>query len=722
MKRTLTLMVVMLLADMMIHAEVRPRNLVFQHDQKDGTELTVMNISTPELHYFTTVDGYLLENNSDGVLCYVTAISNGQYVVSTCVAHNPSDRTATEKSFASSLKSARLILEESGIPGKVDNESSQSNKVSLRTLGTKESAALQCTGRPKVPVVLVQFKDLSFTIAEQPSKVNEIFDGFLNGDGSGELYKKAGSYGSVQDYFAQQSDSQFIPEFEVIGPVTLPDSIGFYGKNSSSRKDVNITTFYSHSVSEAQKIFSDWSIFDNNGDNVVDMVFFIFAGLGENDKSADANHSIWPKETQTGGNINNMKVGCYACCNEIYDGGLDGIGTFCHELSHALGLPDLYDTNYVGFGLDYWDLMDSGNYCQDSKKPCGYSSYELDFMGWRRLETLDPQTPQFLTLQPISEGGIGYKMLNSSHPSEYYIIENRQNTEWDEFVGFSTSGYGLHHGMLVTYVDYSASSWTANTVNTNANRQRVTILPADGELISNNSVTKGGVDVLTYILNLGGDPFPGNMDVHELKGEDQPLRYPSDSYLNQPLMDIQENEEGVITLKYCITEKADAPDDVEIYSDMLDWEDVYPAGDVSYLVQIAADENFSDILLEQESPLSSLAYSYDELIMSLTGGDSDVPLYLRFKTLSSTMLDSDWSDTYTIYQPATNIQLMERATFRVAVTGNMLVARNENTAVSVFTLDGKEMAASAGGYLAVSLPSGIYMVKSGTVVRKVVLK
>ena len=39
------------------------------------------------------------------------------------------------------------------------------------------------------------------------------------------------NYGSVQQYFADMSDNQFIPQFDVVGPVTVSKNSAYYGKN-----------------------------------------------------------------------------------------------------------------------------------------------------------------------------------------------------------------------------------------------------------------------------------------------------------------------------------------------------------------------------------------------------------------------------------------------------------------------------------------------------------
>ncbi len=478
-----------------------------------------------------------------------------------------------------------------------EEESGQGN--GARKIGSQQTAPLKAQGSPKVPVILVQFSDLKFTsglgttidsegnevhnqcvTTDDEKTVNDFFTLFCNGTGNeGSYYTEGGSYGAIREYFRDQSDGQFTPEFVVIGPVTLKNGYAYYGKNSSTSKDTNVSAFYKEAITNAQEIFDDWSQFDNDGNKSVDMAFFIFAGEGEN--GGGGANTIWPHERQSGGTLNNVTFGCYACCNETYKGETDGIGVFVHELSHAMGLPDFYDTKYIAYGLDYYDIMDSGCYCDNAYTPCNYSAYQRDFMGWQSLVTLDPSESQGLTLYPISKGGLGYKIVNPENSNEYLILENRQASGWDQYLGRGTERTKMH-GLLVTRVNYNASSWKNNAVNTNASSQRITIVPADHTLRSYMWVNDYD-DYNDFMISAIGDMFPGSGDVSSLSGTHEVIyKYNeliieekegvdpetgetimvkesykeehsydwSTSDFGQPITNIAEHEDGTITLDF----------------------------------------------------------------------------------------------------------------------------------------------------------------------------
>ena len=437
-----------------------------------------------------------------------------------------------------------------------------------RRLGSQLDAPLYSIGLQRVPVVLVDFADLPFSVAKDKDTVHQFYDLYCNGTRDGVLYRGAGSYGAVRDYFVLQSDSLFLPEFEIVGPVTLERSYAYYGKNTASGKDRNRDAFVTDAVTKAQ-LLTDWNTFDNDGDGVVDMIYFIYAGEGEN--GSDDENTIWPHEQTSQRTIAGVKFGAYACCNEVYEGVADGIGVMCHELMHALGMPDLYDSSEKAYGMDYWDIMDTGCYCQSSYHPCGLSAYERDFMGWRKLVLLQRDEVANLTLLPISKGGVGYKMLSAENQHEYYIVENRQNIGWDKYIGRGTDEH-QRHGLMISHVDYSIGRWSYNNVNTTADHQCFTIIPADGESYS-FAHTETQEEYNHWERSAAADLFPGSLGVTYLFSRDQPL-YTSSGSMHQPITGIVEHPDGIVTLTVCLFADvngdglADSQDVLKVYEYM----------------------------------------------------------------------------------------------------------------------------------------------------------
>lgn len=487
----------------------------------DGTQVMGTLMGNEDYSFFLTDDGYIIESTEEG------------YVLT--------DLTPMD-----------LVVEEDA-----DTEDDR-REAPARRIGTVESAALKCTGVQRVPVVLVSFSDLDFTVAEDDESVHEYYDKFCNGTLDGNLYKTHGSHGSIRDYFVEQSDSTFFPEFTIIGPVKLDEGYAYYGKNSGGSKDSNFSTFRSHAIAKALQLQSDWSPFDNDRNGNVDMIFFIYAGLAESNGGGE--DALWPKETTSSVRIGGITFATTGCSNELRPSKWneehteilavkpDGVGVFIHELSHALGLPDFYDTNNVAFGMDIWSVMDYGEYCNGGYNPCNYTAYEHDFLGWRKL--VDVNEPSTLRIKPFEEGGVGYKVTNEANPNEYYILENRQPKGWDDKLGLRG------HGLQVTHVDYKRSNWTSNDVNTSPSHQRMTIIAANGLYLGTNSAS--GRD--EWYACLSGQLFPGDTFNFDLTDDTYPAATVfTGEYMKKPIQDISEELDGTITLKYRPIGRLDPP-------------------------------------------------------------------------------------------------------------------------------------------------------------------
>ncbi len=431
-----------------------------------------------------------------------------------------------------------------------------------RRVGSQASAPLPAKGSPKVPVVLVNFTDSVFTVGSTDDEIRRYYDLYCNGTRDGQPYREHGSYGSIRDYFSDQSDGQFTPEFVIIGPVTLDNPEFYYGANSSTGKDIRYSQFRTDAVGKATDVYEgSWADFDNRGRSTasqiyVDMVFFIFAGCGEN--SSYIENTLWPKESSSGVTINGIRFATSACCSErraitknrkMIGTESDGIGVMCHELSHALGLPDLYDTSYKAFGMDLWSLMDYGCYGQNGFRPSAYTAYEREFMGWKQIPELTSW--QSLTLQPIAAGGTGYRIINDENPDEYYIIENRQEVGWDG--GICQMG----HGLQVTHVDYDAVAWNRNAVNTDSIHQRMTIIAANNRYIGTSRLDATPDD---FIITWAGNLYPyiyTDADGNECRNDaltstttPAATVFSKSGFMNKDLHAITEHADQSVTLYY----------------------------------------------------------------------------------------------------------------------------------------------------------------------------
>ena len=208
--------------------------------------------------------------------------------------------------------------------------------------------------------------------------------------------------------------------------------------------------------------------------------------------------------------LNGVTINKFAVFNELEGSNnnstrIDGIGTFCHEFSHCLGLPDFYPTNGgSAYGMNAWSLMAYGCYQDDGNTPVGYTSYERHYMGW--MDLIDPVENTRYSMAPLNtDEGTAVKVVNDANPNEYYLLEYRAKTDWDLFLPAD--------GILILHVDFNQMEWDENTPNNIANHQRMTIIPADNVLAAYNNSTDtwplGAKDSLTNYSTPAAQVFTG---------------------------------------------------------------------------------------------------------------------------------------------------------------------------------------------------------------------
>jgi immune inhibitor A len=430
--------------------------------QSDGSVLTLMNCGDERYHYFVTTDGFtVLQNSNDNNYYYANKLGFSE-TVSSILAHDPENRSETETEFLSALRS----LESSAATAKPISRKSSSKQ-------TSTEPRYSFTGVKRGLIILTQFSDVKFS--EPDPRLT--FDSIANYRG----YTKGNFVGSVNDYFYAQSSGMFDINFDVVGPITLSKPESYYGTNT----DDGIDSYSGEMVAEACLAVDDSVDFKNyewNSDGVVNQVYILYAGYGENENASLT--TIYPHEwtlfdSDYGKSLvlDGSTINTYACSNELSGDGssrtkkICGIGTMCHEFSHCLGLPDMYDTTNSGvYGMDCWDILDYGSYNGDGYQPAGYTSYEKWWCGW--LDPVELVNNQNMdNVAALSDGGQSYVIYNDNDRNEYYLLENRQLINWDA----SLPGVGL----LVTHVDYSEQVWSENILNVNYFHPRMTVIPAD---------------------------------------------------------------------------------------------------------------------------------------------------------------------------------------------------------------------------------------------------
>lgn len=451
--------------------------------QPDGTTLTLRLVGDEFFHYNTTADGYTIVA-VDGAWQYAMS-HDGQVVASGRLAHDSERRTADETQWLA------------GVPHHLTSATdiTAARQARARRDGPAERTPAIDYGNFHGLIVLVDYTDKQFSM-DNPG---DFYDRMINQEGyTGFDYN--GQFvpctGSVRDYFAEQSGGRFVPQFDVVGPVTVPYECTAHTGNSNSWRVFK-------AAMDSVDALVNLKDYDLNHDGMADMIIFIGAGFASNYGGNNSNY-LWPHkailydwDTYTYLKYDNTYVGTYAASNEMYGWEIDpsstpqGIGTIAHEFGHVLGLMDHYDTNYSDGGQshapDDWDVMASGDHLNKCRTPCNYNLFERYALGWANPPILD-QAGSY-SLQALNTSNEGY-ILRTPVDQEYFTIENRQQTGWDAYLP--------GHGMLIFRVDSTSTRpWSQNTVNANPSHNYFEMLRAGGS-------TSGAS---------ASDAFPGSDDV-----------------------------------------------------------------------------------------------------------------------------------------------------------------------------------------------------------------
>lgn len=532
MNRHLTFLACILAGAMTLHA-VPAKREYRTFTQPDGSTITAMVIGDEFGHSYITTDGIQMLAAEDGSLRYATIDTNGNLQLSNIIAANPENRDAKAKSFIETIDVTKVAkaIEKNALDRRL-LRSKSIKKVATKSNGAKVSAedysgvGLFTSNYPRKGevhslVFLVQYTDKKFTLSDP----NAYYTDQLNKEG----FSQHKATGSARDFFVEQSHGQFLPIFDVYGPMTLSNSMSYYGANDTFGNDKHPEEMVLEAVAAyANEI--DYSKYDYDNDGYIDNVYVIYAGYGE----ADSNYSsaVWPHnwDIPNGPTYNGKILSGYACSNEISNGIPVGIGTFCHEYSHVLGLPDLYpsqNTSYQAYAVTpgQWSIMDQGSYNNDSRTPPAYSAVERNALGWMTPTILNE--PASVSLEALTSSNEAY-LIPTNQSNEFFILENRQQEGNDTYLP--------HHGMLVWHVDFDQNIWDKNLVNDTPSHNYVDIIKA------NNNAENMVPSIQA------GYTYPGTSKNTSLTATTTPALVDwYNSAINVPITNIAESADGVIT-------------------------------------------------------------------------------------------------------------------------------------------------------------------------------
>lgn len=418
-------------------------------------------------------DGYTIIQNRQGRWCYAMLNQDSVLCPSTW-------ELGTDKFEDSSFK--RFLVQ---TPKHIKAATRHEIKVTSARRNSK--AAI---GRRRMIVILMSFQNLRFT------KTKADYDKLFNEEG----YHEDQAQGSVRDFYLTSSYGQLQLESDIYGPYIASQNMEYYGGNNgrNNGQDANAYQLFEEAITSVARD-ADLQLYDGDDDGIIDNVHIIFAGHGE--EAGASSNAIWSHESTLYRpyEIQGLKIDRYSCAPELRGNsgnGISRIGPHCHEIGHALGAMDYYDTNYEMdgeyIGTGEWDVMASGSWNNDGITPADFNPYVKAYnFGWIKPKTLPIGD---IVIHPSNISADNYYILKPTEYGDYYLLENRRRMG---------NGDGLPGEGLLFYHIHSDIANAGNEINATAPLKCYIVCA------SARSITPNRTPVSYGEINTDGCPFPG---------------------------------------------------------------------------------------------------------------------------------------------------------------------------------------------------------------------
>ena len=489
----------------------KAESIPVQVRQADGSVITVILCGDEHINWYTTLDGVLLVQGTDNNYYIGKVEKSGNLIATQQLAHEALTRSQVERNLIAKQDKDKFFAYVNKIAEESENAYNNSplTRGPIVDTGYGGVPYFPHTGSPKALVILAEFQDTTFTIQD----TKKVFTNYLMNEGhfSDTRYGQNQNYKGVRGYFKDCSYGQFTPFFDVVGPIKLPRKHAIYGAGND-RMDLLLAD-----ACAAVDDLVDFAKYDANNDGIVDLVYIIYAGHSANYRNNKVSN-IWPKSgtVTISDTFDGKSIRRYGVSNELNGSDktsknnkkINGIGLFCHEFSHTLGLPDIYAyrtpaEDQDNQGMEYWDIMDGGTGVHGGRIPASYLAWEREVMGWMNIDELKKDI-SIENLKSIDNGGKAYKIVNPKNSNEYIVLQSMQKGAWNQGWGDGTYGKGL----LAYRVSYKSDKVNIfDYPNNLKGKPRVIPIPADDKILA---AANAGGSLNTYIQQLNGDPYPYN--------------------------------------------------------------------------------------------------------------------------------------------------------------------------------------------------------------------
>ena len=517
----------------------KAESIPVQVRQADGSVITVILCGDEHINWYTTLDGVLLVQGVDNNYYIGKVEKSGNLIATKQLAHEALTRSQAERNLIAKQDKEKFFA----YVNKIAEESENAYNNSPLTRGPIVDSGyggvpyFPHTGSPKALVILAEFQDTTFTIQD----TKKVFTNYLMNEGhfSDTRYGQNQNYKGVRGYFKDCSYGQFTPFFDVVGPIKLPRKHAIYGAGND-RMDLLLAD-----ACATVDDLVDFAKYDANNDGIVDLVYIIYAGHSANYRNNKVSN-IWPKSgtVTISDTFDGKSIRRYGVSNELNGSDktsknnkkINGIGLFCHEFSHTLGLPDIYAyhtdaENQDDQGMEFWDLMDGGTGVRGGRVPASYLAWEREVMGWMNIDELKKDS-SIENLKSIDNGGKAYKIINPNNSNEYIVLQSMQKGAWNQGWGDGTYGKGL----LAYRVSYPFNKVNVfDYPNNEKGKPRVIPIPADGKILAGKNATS----YLEYVNQHNGDLYPYNR-IDYISG----FKMFNGSILEKSIVNIKENDGG----------------------------------------------------------------------------------------------------------------------------------------------------------------------------------